>query len=301
LYPAGRRGDAPDGSDIDQRRTALPTERLRQGIFIAPFDELSDPRLLADLAVQAERRGWDGVFLWDHIQYDEHVGQVSDVWVTLGAMAYATERVLLGALVTPLARRRPWKLSREIVTLDHLSGGRMVLGLGVGGDRLGEMDGFGEQTDIRVRAEMLDEGLELLEELWSGEPVDHAGEHYQAHARPFLPRPVQRPRIPVWLGARWPNRGPIRRAARWDGVFPIAIEPEQVAEMVAEIETLRGPDAGPFDVCLRDLPGADPTPWARAGATWLLTELGPAYWAPGGGPTPSLAELRAAIDAGPAG
>jgi alkanesulfonate monooxygenase SsuD/methylene tetrahydromethanopterin reductase-like flavin-dependent oxidoreductase (luciferase family) len=221
--------------------------------------------------------------------------------VTLGAIAYATERLRLGALVTPMARRRPWKLAREIVTLDHLSAGRMVLGLGVGGDRLGEMEGFGEETDIRVRAEMLDEGLELLEELWTGEPVHHAGEHYQVQARPFLPRPVQRPRIPVWLGARWPNRRPIRRAARWDGVFPIAIEPEQLAEMVAEIDTLRGAGAGPFDVCVGDVPGADPGPWERAGATWLLTELGPTYWPEGGGPTPSVHELRAAVEAGPAG
>jgi alkanesulfonate monooxygenase SsuD/methylene tetrahydromethanopterin reductase-like flavin-dependent oxidoreductase (luciferase family) len=269
---------------------------VQHALFIAPFDELSDPRLLAELATRAERRGWDGLFLWDHIQYREPVREIADPWVTLGAIATVTERLRIGALVTPLARRRPWKLAREVVTLDRLSRGRMVLGLGVGGDKLGEMDGFGEETSARVRARMLDEGMELLGELMSGAPVDHDGEHYRVRAQPFLPLPVQRPRVPIWLGANWPNRKPIRRAAQWDGVFPIHIDPAGVVEALAEVHAVRGDDAPPFDVVVRDAPGADPEPWRAAGATWLLTDLGPVLPEP----TPSAERVRDVIDAGPA-
>ena len=182
---------------------------VRRGIFVAPFDELADPRRLAALAARAEARGWDGVFLWDHVSYDAPVRAVLDPWVALAAIATATERVVLGPLVTPLARRRVQKLARETATLDLLSGGRLVLGAGLGGDRGGELSAWGEEEDPRARAALLDDGLARLDELWAGG---------------FEPRPVvspARPRIPVWLAARWPNRRPVARAARWDGVFPI--------------------------------------------------------------------------------
>jgi alkanesulfonate monooxygenase SsuD/methylene tetrahydromethanopterin reductase-like flavin-dependent oxidoreductase (luciferase family) len=195
-------------------------------------------------------------------------------------------------MVTPPARRRPWKLAREAVTLDHLSGGRVVLGLGLGADRSGELSGFGEELDDRVRAAMLDEGLTLLDACMSGEPVRVAGEHYNVDTGPMLPRPLQHPRIPFWLAARWPNRRPVRRAARYDGVFPIDIEPGQLAELVAEIAELRRGDARPFDVVARDVPGADAGAWEAAGATWLLADFDQ---------TPPLADVRAAIDAGPQG
>jgi len=263
---------------------------MRHGIFVAPFDECADPRLLAELAARAEARGWDGFFLWDHIRYREPTVDVSDCWVALAAIACATARVTIGPLVTPPARRRPWKLAREAVTLDHLSGGRVVLGLGLGGDRSGEFSGFGEQTDPRVRAAMLDESLTLLDACMSGEPVRVAGEHYVVDTPPLLPRPVQRPRIPFWLAARWPNRRPVQRAARWDGLFPIELDAEQLAELVAEVRELRAGDARPFDVVVTQSPGADPAPWATAGATWLLA---------GFGQSPALDAVRAAIEAGP--
>jgi alkanesulfonate monooxygenase SsuD/methylene tetrahydromethanopterin reductase-like flavin-dependent oxidoreductase (luciferase family) len=250
----------------------------RFGIFLAPFDELADPRRLADVAARAEAHGWDGVFLWDHVAYDAPVRAVADPWVAMSAMACATERVVLGPLVTPLARRRIQKLARETVSLDHLSDGRLVLGAGLGGDRGGELSRFGEELDPRARARLLDEGLARLEAYWGGE---------------LEPRPVQRPRIPVWLAARWPNRRPVRRAARWDGLFPIDLPgPDALGALAGEIREERREDAGPFDLVVTDAPGTDAAPWIAAGATWCLT---------GFGSQPRLAEVEAVIAAGPPG
>jgi alkanesulfonate monooxygenase SsuD/methylene tetrahydromethanopterin reductase-like flavin-dependent oxidoreductase (luciferase family) len=249
----------------------------RRGIFVAPFDELADPRAVADLAARAEARGWDGLFVWDHIQYRPPVRAVADPWVTLAAVAVATERLTIGPLVTPLARRRAHKLARETVTLDRLSGGRLVLGVGLGGDRNGEFDRerFGEEDDPRSRAALLDERLERLGAYWDGE---------------FEPAPVQQPRIPVWVAGRWPNRRPLRRAARWDGFFPIDLEaPEQLAEAVAAVRELRGADAPVgFEIVIDHPPGTDLAPWIEAGATWCLTDFGM---------QPARAEVERAIDA----
>jgi len=246
----------------------------RHGIFLAPFDELSEPALVADLAARAEDRGWDGFFLWDHVAYRAPVRAIADPWVTLAAVAVATERLILGPLVTPLPRRRPHQLARETATLDRLSGGRLVLGVGIGSDRTGEFDParFGEEGDGRARARLLDEGLERVAAYWDGE---------------FEPRPVQRPRIPVWVAARWPHRRPLRRAARWDGLFPIDLPgPEALAELAAEVGALGAPER--FDLVVENPPGTDPEPWIEAGATWCLT---------GFESQPRLAEVEAAIDA----
>jgi alkanesulfonate monooxygenase SsuD/methylene tetrahydromethanopterin reductase-like flavin-dependent oxidoreductase (luciferase family) len=258
-----------------------PTEpthehRLHRGLFLAPFDELSDPWVLVDLAVQAEAGGWDGVFLWDHIVYRSPVRAVSDPWVAMSAIAAHTERVRMGPMVTPLSRRRVQKLARETVTLDRLSRGRLTLGVGLGSDNSGELGPFGEVTDPRERARLLDEALARLGSFWDGE---------------FEPPPVQRPRIPVWVAARWPNRRPLRRAARWDGLFPIDLPgPEAVAQLATEIAAQRSPDAGPFDMVVEINPGEDPSPWREAGATWVLT---------GFGREPRVEDVRAAIAAGP--
>ena len=234
----------------------------RRGIFIAPFDELADPNTLAALAASAEVNGWDGLFLWDHVRYRAPVRAVADPWVALAAVAAATDRIRLGPLVTPLARRRVQKLARETVTLDHLSRGRLVLGVGLGSDRNGEFEPFGEVADPRERARLLDEGLARLVSYWGGE---------------FEPAPVQSPRIPLWVAARWPNRRPLRRAAHWDGLFPIELPgPEALAELAAAVSALRA-EAGnddAFDLIV-DLPvDSDPAPWEAAGATWILTEFG---------------------------
>jgi alkanesulfonate monooxygenase SsuD/methylene tetrahydromethanopterin reductase-like flavin-dependent oxidoreductase (luciferase family) len=235
---------------------------MKRGLFVAPFDELADPALVADLAAEAEGAGWDGFFVWDHVVYSE-VSDVADPWITLTAIAMRTERMTIGPLVTPVARRRPHKLARETATLQRLSGGRLVLGVGLGGDRHGEFAFPGEEQDPRERARLLDEGLERLEAYWGGELQPEA-------------------RVPIWVAGRYPNRRPVRRAARYDGLFPIDLPgPEALAELVAEL-----PEG--HDVVVTNPPGTDEEPWERAGATWHLT---------GFGRHPTAAGVRAAIGA----
>jgi alkanesulfonate monooxygenase SsuD/methylene tetrahydromethanopterin reductase-like flavin-dependent oxidoreductase (luciferase family) len=249
---------------------------VKQAIDVGPFDELSDPRVLAELAAAAEQRGWDGFFVWDHITYRAPVRAVADPWVALAAVACATSRLRLGPLVTPLSRRRVHKLARETVTLDLLSSGRLTLGVGLGSPRNGEFEPFGEVSDPRERARLLDQGLEDLTSYWGGE---------------FEPVPVQRPRIPIWVAGEWPHRRPVRRALRWDGLFPTGLPgPDQLAELAGEIRAAR-PGGGPFDLVVAIAPGEDPGPWAQAGATWVVTDFGI---------RPTLAQVRDVIDAGPA-
>jgi alkanesulfonate monooxygenase SsuD/methylene tetrahydromethanopterin reductase-like flavin-dependent oxidoreductase (luciferase family) len=242
----------------------------KHAIFIAPFDELADARLVAELAAETEAAGWDGFFVWDHVHYRPPVRALADPWVTLAAVATATERVTIGTLVTPLPRRRPHQLARETVTLDRLSGGRLVLGVGLGSQRTGEFapERFGEEGDPRARAKLLDDGLARLRAYWDGE---------------FEPRPVNG-RIPIWVATHWPHRRPLRRAARHDGLFPIDMPgPEALAE-------LRGELGEGYEYVVTNPPGTDPAPWIEAGATWCLA---------GFSSQPSLAEVRAAITARP--
>lgn len=178
----------------------------------------ADPRTMADLAELAEQSGWDGVFLEDYIVYQNRTGTPTyDPWITLAAMATRTQRIRLGTTVTPLPRRRVAKLAAEAVTMDHLSGGRLTLGVGLGDAWDVAVANLGEPTDNRVRASMLDEGLDVLVGLWSGEPFTYHGRSYHAQDVTLLPRPVQKPRIPIWIGGGYPNSGPVRRAAHWDG------------------------------------------------------------------------------------
>jgi len=239
---------------------------MRRAIDVAPFEELSEPALVAELAAQAEQRGWDGFFVWDHVQYRAPVRRVADPWITLAAIAMVTSKVIIGPMVTPLARRRPHQLARETVTLDRLSRGRLVLGVGLGSERTGEFDParFGEEGDPRERARLLDSGLSKLVSYWDGD---------------FEPGPVSP--IPIWVATRYPNRRPLKRAARYDGVFPIDLPgPDALPDYLAGLDVA--------DVVVNVEPGEDPRPWAEAGATWCLTDFGP---------TPTEAEVRAAIDA----
>jgi alkanesulfonate monooxygenase SsuD/methylene tetrahydromethanopterin reductase-like flavin-dependent oxidoreductase (luciferase family) len=247
---------------------------IKRGLYLAPFDQLADPRLLMDLARLAESRGWAGLFLWDRITYPPWGRAVADPWVALSAVALATETLRLGPMITPLSRRRVQKVARETVTLDHLSNGRLTLGVGLG--NADDLEPFGEVVDPRERARVLDEGLERLDGYWRGG---------------FNPPPVQRPRIPVWVAANWPNRRPIRRAIRWDGLFPIDVPgPDQLAELVAEIGPARAGRDDPFDLVIEVPPGADVRSWQTAGATWVLTSIEP---------QPSEREIREVIEAGP--
>lgn len=262
---------------------------MHAGIFLPIFDELADPATLARLAGRAEARGWDGCFLWDHVLYRPPVSAATDPWIALAAIAAATERVQIGPMVTPLARRRPWIVARQAVALDHLSGGRFVLGLGLGLDSSGgELSRFGEELDDRRRAAMLDEGLEVLTRLLSGEPVDHRGEHYTVEDVTFLPRPARAGGMPLWLAARWPHRRPVERALRHDGVFLIDTDdPASVAAIVDRAAAL----GRPFDVVVEGDPGTDVDGWRAAGATWWLASFD-AFGA-------TVAAVEAVIDAGP--
>jgi alkanesulfonate monooxygenase SsuD/methylene tetrahydromethanopterin reductase-like flavin-dependent oxidoreductase (luciferase family) len=248
----------------------------RRGLFVAPFDELYDPRGLAELAAAAEAHGWDGFFLWDHIRYRAPVQAVADPWVAMTAIACSTERIRIGPLVTPLSRRRIHKLARETVTLDHLSQGRLTLGVGLGSDRNDELEPFGEVVDPRRRAELLDNGLERLSAYWAGE---------------LKPGPLQRPRIPIWVAGRWATRRrPLERAARYDGFFPIELpQPSALAGIAEELRNHRDGDE-PFDLVVEISPGESASEWEDAGATWVLTAFGF---------QPKHHEVARAIEAGP--
>jgi alkanesulfonate monooxygenase SsuD/methylene tetrahydromethanopterin reductase-like flavin-dependent oxidoreductase (luciferase family) len=252
---------------------------MRSGLFMPLFDALADPAVVARLSAEAEEAGWHGVFVWDNLRYQEPVVDVADPWITLTAVATATERIRLGPMVTPLARRRPVKVARETATLDRLSGGRLTLGVGLGSDRFAsEYSITGEELDDRRRASMLDESLQILAAAWAGEAVHHRGEHYTIDGMRFLPRPVQRPGVPVWVAGYYGKPRPMRRAARHQGFFPIELDhAEQLAEIVADLAALRR-EAGkdptePYDVVVALPPGSDPAPYVAAGATWWLVEF----------------------------
>ena len=265
---------------------------MRSGLWFPLFEELAEPASAARLAAEAEEAGWDGVFVWDHLRWREPIRNVADPWMSLAAIASATEKVMLGPMVTALTRRRPAKVARETATLDRLSSGRLILGVGLGADRFaGEFSKTGEQLSDRLRGEMLDESLEILTAAWSGEPVNHRGKHYLVDDVQFLPRPAQQPRIPVWVAAYVGKMKPLHRAARYDGFFPVGIESvDQFAQAVATVRDLRGDNAGPFDIAVELSPGSDVAPYAEAGATWWMTALEPGV---------SLGEVRGVVRDGP--
>jgi probable F420-dependent oxidoreductase len=260
---------------------------MQFGLFVPIFGAYADARLLASLAGDAEAAGWDGFYLWDHV-FTEWPDRVLDPWIALTAAALNTERIRLGTLVTPLPRRRPWKLARETVSLDHLSNGRLTLGVGLG-EYVQEFDYLNEPADLKVRAAMLDEGLEILTGLWRGEPFSYDGEHYRIQEALFIPTPVQRPRIPIWVAGQWPVKAPFRRAARWDGVFPLNqadfggdLSPEQFESIGRFIHEQRK-EAEPFDLVLKrnKLPKdraediAEVAAYEAAGVTWWVEGISP--------------------------
>jgi len=269
---------------------------MRFGLFVPAFAELADPRRVADLAHTAEESGWEGFYLWDHVLRPGGMG-VADPWVTLAAVATATERVRIGTLVTPLARRRPWVLARQVSTLDHLSGGRVVVGIGLGHDGSREFSAFGEVADARGRGRLLDESLDVLRGLLGGGPVKHRGDQLAVDTPPFVPRPVQDP-LPIWAACQWPNRRPLVRAARLQGCFPIFPTPvppppptaTEVAEVRRELDRLGArPDLDLVVRCSMSL--EEPSALRRrvselgeAGVTWMLEGFAP------GEPPPAVVE-----------
>lgn len=242
----------------------------------------SPESLLADLAARCEAAGWDGWFIMDHVVHQNGDEPAVDPWMALAVAAQVTSRIRLGPMVTPLPRRRPWNVARQATTLDRLSGGRAVLGVGIGSERTPEFGGFGEETDLTRRAAMLDEGLELVAALWTGAPVHHEGRHYRVDGIRFAPTPIQRP-LPVWVTAIWPSRRPLRRAARWQGVFPLALPgPGALAEIIQTAGHGK-------DVAVQG--GHRPArEWEMAGATWWLRHVPPDL---------PVSDIQALTDAGP--
>jgi alkanesulfonate monooxygenase SsuD/methylene tetrahydromethanopterin reductase-like flavin-dependent oxidoreductase (luciferase family) len=245
---------------------------MRFAVDVPNFGDFADPRVVADLARRAEQAGWDGLFVWDHVTHRKALRRaIADPWVLLTAAALATERIRLGTMVTPVARRRVSKLAREVTTLDRLTGGRMVLGVGLGAPVPDEFGSFGEPADPKVLAARLDEGLTALNLLWSGEPVTFRGEHVVVADVVFQPTPVRRPRVPVWVGGEWPARRPMRRAARWDGAVPILLSGQERRPRQPDAATVReihgflaghrvaaGLDGEPFDLVISGMSPAAP-------------------------------------------
>lgn len=248
--------------------------------FILPR---GDARTAADYAYAAEQAGWDGFFVWEPVWG-------IDAWVALTAAAMRTERIKLGTMLTPLSRMRPWKLASETATLDNLSNGRVILAVGLGAIDTG-FEAFGEVTDRKTRAELLDEGLDILNGLWKGQPFNYQGKHYRIKETQFFPPPppVQKPRIPIWVVGAWPRMKSMRRVLRCDGLLPMKMNdkgsfephtPEDLCLMKAWIDENRT-ETTPFDIVVEGTtPGDDPVkaaeqikPWAEAGATWWLEAL----------------------------
>lgn len=268
---------------------------MRYGIEVVPFGVYSDPRKVVRLAQAAEAAGWEALALWDHINFPYGAG---DPWVTLAAVATATRRLRLITAVAPLPRYRPHLLARTLAALDILSEGRVVFGTGLG--VAFDLAPFGDPTDAPTLAAMLDEGLELVTALWSGEPVTRQGRFYRAEAAQLVPAPLQQPRIPIWIGGDSPAA--LRRAARWDGWIigtideqrQITKSPERLAEQVATLRQNRA-NGRPLEVAVDGAsPAGDdtlPRAYAQAGATWWLEAIF--------GSRGSPEEMLARVSAGP--
>ena len=281
---------------------------MKYGLELPNGGPIGNPRVLTELASLAETSGWDGIFIEDYIVWQGHPEVPAyDPWVLLAAMAMTTERIRLGTTVTPVTRRRPWKLAGEAVSIDHLSNGRLTLGVGLGDVADQSFTAVGEVTDTLARARMFDECVDVITGLWSGRALTFEGHYFQVHGLTLVPPPVQSPRIPIWVGGNWPHRGVIKRAARFDGFVggkehgeneDWRLTVDEIAELKAQIDGSRT-DPRSFDIALGGAPrGADPAAdrdyirsAAKAGATWWMEYLPPDF----GG----LNTIRSFIKGGP--
>ncbi len=256
---------------------------MKYGLVLPLSGIEGDIEQLVEYAHIAEEEGWDGVFLEEYFTYWGEQGITYDPWLALTAMALRTRRVSLGTTVTPLPSRLPWKLAREAITLDHLSHGRLILGVGLGDAQDRQ---FGKEIDVKTRASMLDEGLDVLAGLMSERPFSYQGTHYQVNETTFRPGPVQKPRIPIWLGGFWPRKAPAMRAARWGGFCPAKVPDEQgggnikpadIRAITAFITQHRA-SSTPFDIAAGGHSSGDDAakarahvePYNEAGATWWI-------------------------------
>jgi alkanesulfonate monooxygenase SsuD/methylene tetrahydromethanopterin reductase-like flavin-dependent oxidoreductase (luciferase family) len=286
---------------------------MYHGANLPIIGEFANPTLLAEFAVQAEHAGWDGVFVWDTLLFDvETMPPVVDPWTVLAAIATSTTRVKIGPMIAQLARRRPWEVARQVITLDHLSHGRFILGAGLGYAGDADFGHFGLPADARARADLLDESLHIIAGLCSGEPFEFQGRYHTTRKTLFRPSPVQHPG-PVWIGGYWPHKGPTRRAAQWHGAFPapqviptpdgfaaMPFPPEEVARVRSYVERHRS-SQDPFDLVISHaLPLDDPAAVAeevrryeQVGVTWIVRDWLPWETAPD--------ELQAQLRRGPPG
>jgi alkanesulfonate monooxygenase SsuD/methylene tetrahydromethanopterin reductase-like flavin-dependent oxidoreductase (luciferase family) len=275
---------------------------VRYAIDVPNAGGFGDPALLVQLGVEAERAGWDGCFLWDHLQIGRE--PLADAWIALTAIATATNRIKMGPIVSPLFRYSPWNLARQSLTLDHLSHGRVILGAGLGSDYFGEISMVDGAVDDKIRAEILDESLAIVTGLWSGKRFSFAGKHYRVSNAHFLPKPIQRPRIPIWIAGTWPHKPPFRRAMRYDGVVAVAgnfgrtISPGETRELVEYIRQIRASEE-PFEIVhlgrttgIAEKDGELVESFAAAGVTW---------WVEAFGLSDPIATVRARIKLGPPG
>lgn len=262
---------------------------MKYGLHIPNFGAFGTARIMAEAAKDAENAGWDGFFVWDHVARPINYNLV-DPWIALTAIAMATKTIKIGTMVTPLPRRRPQVLARETASLDVLSGGRLILGVGLGSGRPQEWSNFDEETDLKIRAQMTDEALDVITGLWSGKMFSYEGRHYKVVDSQFLPKPISHPRIPIWVAGYYPNKAPMRRAAKWDGMFILFNESDDkiatLRETLAYILPRRESNE-PFDVVYLSTEKAS-TPRSKvtevayqaedAGATWWLREMLPEHF-----------------------
>lgn len=261
---------------------------MRFAVGLPNVGEYGDPQVLLELAVAAEESGWDGVNVWDHILYHDRSWPVTDSIVAASAMATATHSVRIGLLMLALPRRRPWKLAKELATLDRLSNGRLVAGFGLG-SMASEYSAFGEDADLKVRAEKLDEGLQIVDRCLRGGTVSFRGRHYQVDDVRLLPEAAQYPRLPIWVAGRWPNRAPFRRAARWDGVMPVHVDfgkgetmPPEAVNDIRDYVVRHRSTTERFDLAIEGMSDRGRVDierlarYERAGATWWVEALG--WW-----------------------
>ncbi len=265
---------------------------MQYGIVLPTMGPGGDARTIADLAHDAEDAGWDGVFIWDcmYIKRDKPEDNATyDPWIAMAAIAMRTERIRFGTMITPLARRRPWKVARETVTLDHLSNGRLILPVGLGTLDDGGFSKVGEVADRKQRAQILDESLDIITGLWSGQPFSYDGEHYHLQEMTFTPPPVQSPRIPIWVIGAWPRMQSMRRTLHYDGVIPARMTgngasgdmtPADIQALKTYAEEQRSQQT-PFDIVIEgETPGDDREkaktivqPFIEAGITWWLESV----------------------------
>ena len=272
----------------------------RYGLYVPNFGSAAHPSNLVRAAVEAEKSGWDGFFLWDHLVEWNKPVPIYETFTSLAAIAAHTKKIRIGTSVSPLPKYKPWIIARTTAALDHLSNGRLILGAGLGAIESTDYDRFGEKSDNHVLGEKLDESLKIITGLWTGKPFSHRGKHFTVKQAMFRPLPLQKPRIPVWTGGFWPHKAPFKRAAKWDGTIPLRApgklaEPTDINDVATYVRNRRRgkPDIDIANIgwtsgVNRTRDRAKVSQYADAGTTWWLESL----WTKRDKPGEMLARIR---------